>query len=84
MTHCDPGTPARLSLVALPRLPRVTEGDDLARLILEALARVPMPLATGDIVALAQKIVSKAEGRSVSLADVTPSDRARELARVAD
>jgi len=84
MTHCDPGTPARLSLVALPDLPRVTEGDDLARLILEALARVPMPLATGDIVALAQKIVSKAEGRSVALADVTPSDRARELAQIAD
>jgi len=74
--------PARLSLVALPGFPLVAEGDDLARLILEALARVPLSLAAGDVVVLAQKIVSKAEGRSVALAAVTPSTRALELAQI--
>ena len=77
------GDPARLSLVALPGLPLVAAGDDIASLILEALARVPMSLMAGDVVALAQKVVSKAEGRSVALAGVTPSARARELARIA-
>jgi coenzyme F420-0:L-glutamate ligase/coenzyme F420-1:gamma-L-glutamate ligase len=77
------GDPDRLSLIALPGLPLVAEGDDLAALIVAALGNVPMSLAAGDVVVLAQKIVSKAEGRLVSLADVTPSPRALELAGIA-
>ena len=55
--------------------PEVGEGDDLAALVAGS-----AELEDGDIVVLAQKVVSKAEGRVVRLDDVEPSDRARELA----
>lgn len=55
-------------------------GDDVARLLLDALDRAGLAPLDGDVLAVAQKIVSKAEGRSVDLADVTPSPRAVELA----
>ena len=56
-------------------LPEVREGDDLGALVAAA-----VELEDGDVVVLAQKIVSKSEGRVVSLADVEPSERAREIA----
>jgi coenzyme F420-0:L-glutamate ligase/coenzyme F420-1:gamma-L-glutamate ligase len=56
-------------------LPEIREGDDLAALITEAVA-----LEDEDVVVIAQKVVSKSEGRVVRLADVEPSDRAREIA----
>ena len=59
-------------------------GDDLARLVLDGLAASGERLGDGDVLVLAQKIVSKAEGRSVRLADVTASPRARELAAQCD
>jgi coenzyme F420-0:L-glutamate ligase/coenzyme F420-1:gamma-L-glutamate ligase len=58
----------------------IQPGDSLPGLILEALGRAGISLADGDILALAQKIVSKAEGRLVNLASVSPSARAHELA----
>lgn len=61
---------------ALPGLPEVRAGDDLAELLIAAAGR----LADGDVLVVAHKIVSKAEGRTVALADVEPGDRARELA----
>ncbi|GLK73913.1 coenzyme F420-0:L-glutamate ligase [Ancylobacter dichloromethanicus] len=73
-------TPARLELVALPDFPLVAQGDDLAHLILEGVARAGLELRDGDVVVLAQKIVSKAEGRLVDLAGVEPSPEARALA----
>lgn len=76
-------TAPRLSLTALPNVPEVRPGDDLAALILAGVARAGEQLGDGDIVVLAQKIVSKAEDRYVRLADVTPSARARELAQAA-
>lgn len=57
------------------RLPEIAEGDDLGALIAAA-----AELADGDVVVVAQKVVSKAEGRVVSLEEVEPSERARELA----
>jgi coenzyme F420-0:L-glutamate ligase/coenzyme F420-1:gamma-L-glutamate ligase len=69
-----------LSLTALPGLPMVRDGDDLAALLQAGLLRAGLTPQTGDVLAVAQKIVSKAEGRSVALASVTPSARARELA----
>jgi coenzyme F420-0:L-glutamate ligase/coenzyme F420-1:gamma-L-glutamate ligase len=69
-----------VSLIALPGLPRVRAGDDLAQLVAAALSRENLRLADGDAVAVAQKIVSKAEGRTVDLTTVTPSARAREIA----
>jgi len=71
---------AQLTLTALPGLPLVQPGDDLTQLILTGLRAAALTLASGDVLVLAQKIVSKAEGRLVSLADVEPSARAEELA----
>jgi coenzyme F420-0:L-glutamate ligase/coenzyme F420-1:gamma-L-glutamate ligase len=56
-------------------LPEIGEGDDLAELIAER-----AELEDGDVLVVAQKALSKAEGRVVRLADVEPSERARELA----
>lgn len=70
----------RLTLVAVPGLPMIEPGDDLAALTLEAMAASGESLADGDVLAVAQKIVSKAEGRYVDLRQVQPSQRARELA----
>ncbi|TAK12028.1 MAG: coenzyme F420-0:L-glutamate ligase [Anaerolineae bacterium] len=69
-----------LVLTPLPGLPLVQPGDDLAALVEAGLARAGLILQDGDILVLAQKIVSKAEGRMVSLADVTPGPRATVLA----
>jgi coenzyme F420-0:L-glutamate ligase / coenzyme F420-1:gamma-L-glutamate ligase len=71
-----------LEAAALPGLPEVRPGDDLAALLLAAAARLPEPgLRRGDVLAVAHKVVSKAEGRVRRLADVTPGDRALALAR---
>jgi coenzyme F420-0:L-glutamate ligase/coenzyme F420-1:gamma-L-glutamate ligase len=70
-----------LNLTALAEFPLVHAGDDLAGLILAALEANRISLAGGDILILAQKIVSKSEGRLVDLAGVTPSERAASLAR---
>jgi coenzyme F420-0:L-glutamate ligase/coenzyme F420-1:gamma-L-glutamate ligase len=75
---------ASLSARALSALPEVRAGDDLAVLIVNALdeerERPVRPLHDGQIVVIAHKVVSKAEGAVVVLADVTPGERARELA----
>jgi len=69
-----------LALTALPNLPLVQPGDDLGGLILVGLRRADLALADGDALVVAQKVVSKAEGRQVNLAEVTPSARALALA----
>ena len=66
--------PARLDIFALPDIPAIREGDDLATLIAKG------GLEPDDVVVIAQKVISKAEGRLVKLASVTPSARAFELA----
>ncbi len=72
----------RLSLHALAGIDRIRPGDDIAQIILQA-AAAQHPLCENDVVVIAQKIVSKSEGRRVRLAGVTPSGRARELAEIA-
>ena len=69
-----------LRLLALEGLPEIAAGDDLAAMLLAAVARSGLALLNGDILVIAQKIISKAEARSVRLADIEPSARARELA----
>jgi coenzyme F420-0:L-glutamate ligase/coenzyme F420-1:gamma-L-glutamate ligase len=61
-------------------LPELRAGDDLAGLLAAAAARCSDGLRDGDVVCVAQKAVSKVEGRTVALADVRPSARALELA----
>ena len=72
--------PARLVLTALEGLPLVRPGDDLAGAILTGLQASGLRLEAGDVIAVAQKVVSKAEGRLVNLTSITPTPRARELA----
>lgn len=71
---------ARLELTALETLPRVASGDDLAAFIVSACEREQIGIADGDVLVVAQKIVSKSEGRTVALADVEPTAPALELA----
>ncbi|MBK8900540.1 MAG: coenzyme F420-0:L-glutamate ligase [Anaerolineaceae bacterium] len=73
-----------LTLTAVPHIPHIQPGDNLADFILEALAKAQMGLADGDVLAVAQKIVSKAEGRLVRLADVQPGERAIAVAAQTD
>jgi coenzyme F420-0:L-glutamate ligase/coenzyme F420-1:gamma-L-glutamate ligase len=74
----------KLALTALPGIPEVVAGARLAELLLGAVARAGERIAAGDILVVAQKIVSKAEGRRVRLTGVTPSPEARELAQAAE
>ena len=75
---------AELSIAALAGIPLVKEGDDIAGLILNGLAASGLLLRRGDVLVIAQKIVSKAEGRVVDLRGVTPSPRAKQLAAEVD
>jgi coenzyme F420-0:L-glutamate ligase/coenzyme F420-1:gamma-L-glutamate ligase len=70
-----------LALTALPGMPLIAAGDDLAALILSALSRQSIELESGDIIAVCQKVVSKAEGRTADLAGIKPGARARKIAR---
>ena len=70
-----------LTLTAPAGLPLVRAGDDLSGLILKSLAAEGLSLAAGDILVMAQKIVSKSEGRRVDLNSVTPSPKALSLSR---
>jgi len=74
--------PHQLVLTALPGLPLVKPGDDLGALIWDGMQRAGIELANGDAIAIAQKVVSKAQGRLVKLAEVIPSARANELAGI--
>jgi coenzyme F420-0:L-glutamate ligase/coenzyme F420-1:gamma-L-glutamate ligase len=65
-----------VSATAVPGLPEVAPGDDLAALLLAT----GVELRAGDVLCVAHKVVSKAEGRVVRLGDVVPTDRARALA----
>ncbi len=67
-------------MFAIPGLPEIRAGDDLAKQITEAARQAGLRFEDGDIVVVAQKIVSKAEGRVVSLAAVKPSEKAQGLA----
>jgi coenzyme F420-0:L-glutamate ligase/coenzyme F420-1:gamma-L-glutamate ligase len=73
-----------LSFIPLAGIPLVKPGDDLGRLITQAAAAATLSLNQGDILVVAQKIVSKAENRFVRLRDVTPSPRALELAGITE
>ncbi len=75
---------ARMEIVAPASVPLVRPGDDLGDIVVEALGAAGCALRDGDVVVLAQKIVSKAEDRYVALETVTPSARALALAEEVD
>jgi coenzyme F420-0:L-glutamate ligase/coenzyme F420-1:gamma-L-glutamate ligase len=75
---------SQLSLLTVPGIPLVHPGDDLATIIVEALDAAKQEIHAGDVIVVAQKIVSKAEGRLVALSSVKPSAQAIELAARAE
>ena len=74
----------QLTLSGLPDIPLVETGDDLAGLIVESMGRLETTPSEGDILVVAQKIVSKSEGREVHLKNITPSAPAYALSPVVD
>jgi len=70
-----------ISVIGLEGFPLVKAGDDLAKMIVENADKEGASLSDGDVVVIAQKIVSKAEGRVINLKDVVPSKEAEETAR---
>jgi coenzyme F420-0:L-glutamate ligase/coenzyme F420-1:gamma-L-glutamate ligase len=72
-------SPPSIELLLIPGLPEVQVGDDLARQIIQAARNAKISFETGDILVVAQKIVSKAEGQLVQLSTIKPSSRALRL-----
>jgi coenzyme F420-0:L-glutamate ligase/coenzyme F420-1:gamma-L-glutamate ligase len=71
----------RIEIIGIPGLPEVEPGDDVARMIVDAAARSGAGIMDRDVIVVAHKIISKAEGRLVRASDVVPSEFARNLAR---
>ncbi|GAB4444483.1 MAG: coenzyme F420-0:L-glutamate ligase [Chloroflexi bacterium OHK40] len=71
---------AEIRIIPVRGVGEVAPGDDLAALLLDALARAAQALTEGDVLVVTQKIVSKAEGRLVDPATVEPSAFARQIA----
>jgi coenzyme F420-0:L-glutamate ligase/coenzyme F420-1:gamma-L-glutamate ligase len=74
----------RIELIGVPGIPEAAEGNDVAALIASALSDAGIEVVAGDVFVVAQKIVSKAEGRIVRLDSVEPSPRAQEWAAAFD
>ena len=72
----------KLSIVALPGIPSVRPGDDVATLLLTAIADAEISLQDREVLVVAQKVVSKAEGRQVQLSTVIPGKKALEVAQL--
>ena len=74
----------RLEIIGVEGLGEIEPGDPLGRLVAEACARQEVALLNGDVLVVAQKIVSKSEGRAVDLRTVTPSGEASRLSAELD
>lgn len=72
--------PPAVTLTAIPGIPAIQPGDDIAAVLADAMHAAALEPRNGDVLVVTHKIVSKAENRYRTLADVTPSPRARELA----
>ena len=69
-----------LTLTPLPDIPLIEPGDNLGEILLHAAHKASLNWQDGDILVVAQKIISKAEGRLVNLGSITPSEQANQLA----
>lgn len=73
-----------IELIGVSGIPEVVNGDDVAAMIAKALRAAGIEVVDGDVLVVAQKVVSKAEGRIVRLDSLEPSPRAREWAAAYD
>jgi coenzyme F420-0:L-glutamate ligase/coenzyme F420-1:gamma-L-glutamate ligase len=71
-----------IEIIAIEKLPMIKRGDDLAKFVVDAAMKQNTPIQEKDILVITHKIVSKAEGDLVDLDDVSPSERAKEVAAV--
>lgn len=69
-----------MQVIPLKNMPLIEEGDDLGKLILEAIKTQNLVLENGDVFVVAQSIISKSEGNIINLSDIKPSERAKEIA----
>jgi coenzyme F420-0:L-glutamate ligase/coenzyme F420-1:gamma-L-glutamate ligase len=69
-----------IQIIAVENIPRITEGDDIAKLIVDFAEKQNTPIQEKDVIVITHKIVSKTEGNVVDLDDISPSERAKELA----
>jgi coenzyme F420-0:L-glutamate ligase / coenzyme F420-1:gamma-L-glutamate ligase len=76
-----PTASSPISLFVIPGLPEIRKSHNLAKLIALAARRAKIALQDGDVLVVAQKIISKAEGRIVQLSKIQPSQRASDLAK---
>ncbi len=72
---------SRVEVIGLAGVPEVTEGDDLVALLLRACAETGVTLRDGDVVCVAQKVVSKAEGATIPVGSDDPQQARRRVAR---
>ena len=72
---------AYLQLFAIPGMPEIRKSEDLAERIVEAAKKAALRFEEGDILVVAQKVISKMEGALISLTSVEPSEKAQTLAR---
>ncbi len=75
---------SEIRLIPIRGIPEIRPGDDLALMIVRAAEQMRLKLSDGDVVVVAQKIVSKTEGRLVNLESVSPSEFAIEIANKQD
>ena len=74
----------QLNIFALEKIPLIIPGDNLAKIIFNALKKSKLVIQDGDVFVIAQKIVSKAENRYVTLSEILPSKKASVLAQKTD
>ena len=76
--------PEKITIYAVPGLPLIGAGDDLGEIVSQALIKARLLPEAGDVLVIAQKIISKAQGQQVRLCDVQPSQKALLLAEKID
>jgi coenzyme F420-0:L-glutamate ligase/coenzyme F420-1:gamma-L-glutamate ligase len=72
---------SRIEIIPIPVVPDIKAGDKLDLIILESMSNANEFLSKGDIVVVAQKVISKAEGRSIDLKLVNPSEKSLQIAK---
>lgn len=71
-----------IKLIGLEGIPLVKSGDDISKIIKEAILNSDYELRDGDIILIAETLISKAEGNIIKLDDIVPSDKAVEIAEI--
>ena len=77
------GENRKISIIGVSDIPIIKDNDDISRIILEAVLKQETPIQDGDVIVVAQKIVSKSEGRIVKLSGVRPSKLASMVSKMA-